>query len=93
VAFRLPFTRPTRRNDGVLDVGVNVSGLLFNGGYGGGNDYGLQVDYAALMRRFIGDLAARADVRVHLVCHVNSERLPRDDDGRVADALAAEFRA
>jgi len=72
VAFRLPFTRPTRRNDGVLDVGVNVSGLLFNGGYGGGNDYGLQVDYAALMRRFIGDLAARADVRVHLVCHVNS---------------------
>lgn len=91
VAFRLPFERPARRTSKRLEVGVNVSGLLFSGGYSGANAFGLQVDYAALMRRFIGALAGRKDVRVHLLCHVNSDRIARDDDGVVADQLAAEF--
>ncbi|WP_337188894.1 polysaccharide pyruvyl transferase family protein [Phenylobacterium sp.] len=91
VAFRLPFTPPAPRKEDVLEIGVNVSGLLYNGGYGGGNDYGLEVDYAELMRRFIRHHAARSDARVHLVCHVLSERLARDDDARVADVLAQEF--
>jgi polysaccharide pyruvyl transferase WcaK-like protein len=91
VAFRLPFERPPPRAKGPLEIGVNVSGLLFNGGYSGANEFGLSVDYADLMRRFIGACAARSDARVHLICHVNSDRLPMDDDGRVADRLAAEF--
>ncbi|MEW5685004.1 MAG: polysaccharide pyruvyl transferase family protein [Pseudomonadota bacterium] len=91
VAFRLPFDKPAPRSGEVLEVGVNVSGLLFNGGYGGSNEYGLDVDYADLMRRFIAEQVARPNVRVHLVPHVFSERLPVDDDGRVADLLAKEF--
>ncbi len=91
VAFRLPFERPVRAPGGPVEVGVNVSGLLFNGGYKGGDGFGLQVDYPTLMRRFIGEMAGRSGVRVHLVCHVFSERLPLDDDARVADLLAAEF--
>lgn len=91
VAFRLPFTAPPKRNGGPLEVGVNVSGLLFNGGYAGANEYGLDIDYADLMRRFIAGLIQRPEVRVHLVPHVFSERLPVDDDGRVADLLAKEF--
>jgi polysaccharide pyruvyl transferase WcaK-like protein len=93
VAFRLPFERPKRRRGGRLEVGVNVSGLLFNGGYTGGNEFGLQADYAELMRRFIAEISSRKDARVHLICHVNSARLARDDDGAVADRLAAEFPA
>lgn len=91
VAFRLPFDPPPPRAGDVIEVGVNVSGLLFNGGYGGANEYGLDVDYAALMRRFIAEQAAKPNVRVHLVPHVFSDRLPVDDDGRVADQLACEF--
>lgn len=91
VAFELPFTRPERPTDGLIHVGVNVSGLLFNGGYGGANEYGLDIDYAALMRRFIAAMTARRDVKVHLVPHVMSELMPVDDDGRVADMLALEF--
>lgn len=91
VAFRLPFDQPAPRQGGPIEVGVNVSGLLFNGGYGGSNEYGLEVDYADLMRRFIAEQVARPDVRVHLVPHVFSDRLPVDDDGRVADLLAKEF--
>lgn len=90
VAFRLPYTVPPKSSE-VLNVGVNVSGLLFNGGYGGANDYGMEVDYAALMRRFIAVQVARPGVKVHLVTHVISDRLPIDDDGRVADILKREF--
>lgn len=91
VAFRLPFERPARKPGGPLEIGVNVSGLLFNGGYGGANDYGLDVDYAALMRRFIAAQVARPDARVHLICHVFSDLIAADDDARVADRLAEEF--
>ena len=91
VAFQLPFKVPQRVRDGMLDVGVNVSALLVTGGYGGSNDYGLQVDYAQLMRRFIAEQAARKDVRVHLICHVFSERMEADDDARLADKLVQEF--
>lgn len=87
VAFRLPFTKPARAPGGPIEVGVNVSGLLFHIGKG----FGLEVDYAALMRRFIGALVARPDVRVHLICHVTSTRVQGDDDGEVADLLAREF--
>lgn len=91
VAFRLPFEKAKRRKGGPLEVGVNVSGLLFHGGYSGTNAFGLQADYAQLMRRFIGEMAGRKGVRVHLICHVNSDKIARDDDGTVADQLAAEF--
>ncbi len=93
VAFRLPFERPARRPSKRLEIGVNVSGLLFSGGYSGANEFGLDVDYAALMRRFIGAASARKDARVHLICHVNSDKLARDDDGAAADQLASEFPA
>lgn len=92
VAFALPFERRARGR-GPVEVGINVSGLLFNGGYGGGNQYGLDVDYAALMRGTIAALGERDDVAVKLFTHVVSETLPVDDDGRVADQLAREFPA
>lgn len=91
VAFRLPFERPPRAADGFTEIGANVSGLLFNGGYTGSNEFGLQVDYAELMRRFIAEMLKRPKTRVHLISHVTGNALPMDDDGRVADRLAAEF--
>jgi polysaccharide pyruvyl transferase WcaK-like protein len=91
VAFALPFERRRRRGGKTIEVGVNVSGLLFNGGYTGANEFGMQVDYADYSRRLIGELQRRAGVAVHLICHVNTDEMPQDDDGRVADRLAAEF--
>ena len=91
VAFALPFTRHAGFGTDRLDVGINISGLLFNGGYGGRNDYGLQADYPSLMRRLIAILLDRADVRAHVVTHANAPHLANDDDSRVADQLALEF--
>jgi polysaccharide pyruvyl transferase WcaK-like protein len=91
VAFALPFERRVKADASVTEVGLNVSGLLFNGGYSGGNEFGMQVDYAAYTRALISAFAERRSVRIHLISHVNAPALPQDDDGRVADLLAAEF--
>lgn len=91
VAFALPYdaqpkstTRPR--------IGINVSGLLFSGGYTGKNEFGIEVDYAALTRGLVAALLARGDVEVLLFGHVNSP-LPNDDDGVAVEALAREFPA
>lgn len=92
VAFRLPFTRPGQRPaDGKVRVGVNVSGLLFSGGYTGNNQFGLKIDYPATMRALLRDLTARAEVEVHLVSHVLEPHRPVEDDMQAARTLAAEF--
>lgn len=91
VAFALPYDDQSamRGADGSLRIGVNVSGLLFSEALSGRNRFGLEADYAVLMRRFIGDLVGREGVQVHLIAHANGDG--EDDDRRVADSLAAEF--
>ncbi len=92
VAFALPFEdRSSLRGAERLRVGVNVSGLLFQEAAAGTNRFGLEVNYAELMERFIGQLALRDDVEVHLITHANSNTMPEDDDGVVADALSARY--
>ena len=95
VAFALPFEdrsgeRGDRRN-GRIRVGVNVSGLLFTDAEAGRNRFGMQIDYAAYTRALLGALAERSDVDLHLVPHATARNLPDDDDGRIADRMAAEF--
>jgi polysaccharide pyruvyl transferase WcaK-like protein len=94
VAFELPFEdRSHLRGGPRLRVGVNASGLLFAEAERGSNRFGLSYDYATFTRRLIAALTARSDVEVHLVPHATSSRDPSDDDGALADRLAAEFPA
>ncbi len=93
VAFALPFQdRSAERGGARLRVGVNASGLLFTQAETGRNRFGLGYDYAALTRRLLTELTARQDIEVHLITHVASP-IADDDDGALADRLAAEFPA
>lgn len=92
VAFAMP-CEPWLREDSVLTIGVNVSGLLFNKGYDGKSSFGMEIDYARYTRSLLASLTARQDCRVHLICHVRSPAMPIDDDGRVAEQLLHEFPA
>jgi colanic acid/amylovoran biosynthesis protein len=91
VAFRLPFERREAPDDGQVHVGLNVSGLLYNGGYTGGNQFGLSLDYRALIERLGPALQAEPGVVLHLIGHVNSEQMPVEDDYRVCAELAARW--
>ncbi len=90
VALRLPYS-PRPRTDGAIKIGVNLSGLLFNGGYSGRNMFSLASDFASFGRALLAALAAVPNAEVHLVSHVISDTQAVEDDYRLAERLAGEF--
>ncbi|SET62970.1 polysaccharide pyruvyl transferase family protein [Oceanicella actignis] len=90
VAMGLPYEAPPRKNDGKVRIGLNVSGLLFNGGYSGKNQFSLKCDYPSVVRRLIQRLSEHENAEIHLIGHVQSRHIPVEDDQRVAEQLQAE---
>lgn len=88
VAFRLPYT-PSARVGGRIRVGLNVSGLLYKGGYSGRNELGLTIDYVDLTHRLIEAFAERK-VEIHLIPHVIAHG-GNDDDRSVIPALTQRY--
>jgi len=66
-------------------VGLNISGLLYHGGYTRDNMFGLACEYHTLVRGIVSNFAQQADQYVLLVPHV----LPADDLAVEDDSLAA----
>ncbi|WP_343504083.1 polysaccharide pyruvyl transferase family protein [Alloyangia pacifica] len=97
VAFHLPYVPRAKAHevDGKIHVGINVSGLLFAGGYTGKNEFGLKMDYPTLLRRLIREFSERDDCVVHLIGHViiDSASGAGEDDQRACEQLGAEFPA
>jgi polysaccharide pyruvyl transferase WcaK-like protein len=92
VALRLPYEAVLRDPAAPIRVGLNVSGLLMNGGYTGKNEFGLTMDYPGLIRDIIRHFQSQ-DCDIHLVPHVivAGGKLAREDDYRASAALQAEF--
>lgn len=95
VAMRLPYDPPAPRSPGgPVKVGINVSGLLMGGGYTGKNEFGLQMDYPALIRGLITYFQNHPDgCEVHLIPHVivRSGPMQAEDDYTASEKLHAEF--
>lgn len=94
VALRLPYVPPpARAPGGPVKVGLNISGLLMKGGYTNKNEFGLQMDYPALIRTLLRHFQAHPDgCEVHLVPHVITYRKDWiEDDYQPSAELAAEF--
>lgn len=91
VAFRLEFDKTQRPEDEVIRIGLNVSGLLFSGGYSGNNQFGLTLDYPALTRALLSEWTETPGVEVWLVPHVMPDDVPNDDDRWAIDILLLEF--
>lgn len=92
VAFALPWT-PAPTPTGRPRIGINVSGLLWRGGYTGRGEFNLGYDYKALMTGLIEALLAQDDCTVELICHVNGYVSSPDNDGSVADELVQRYPA
>lgn len=91
VAFALPFQKPVANKDGITRVGINVSGLLYNGGYGGKNEFNLTLDYKSLIERACEHFLNLDGVEVYLVPHVISDSLEVEDDLRASSKLVARY--
>lgn len=87
VAFTLPYDEQQKKTE---TVGINISGLLWNGGYSGGNQFGLTVDYPSFVKQIIAGFRTRGK-QVHLVAHVITDDIPVEDDYRVCLAIKQLF--
>lgn len=92
VALRLPFYPRAETNcQDRVKVGINVSGLLFNGGYTRDNMFGLKSDYQSLVRQAITYFLQKGNIEVHLVSHVVSPSNPVENDHLACKILAEQF--
>lgn len=72
VAFALPYTKENI-NNGKTNIGLNVSGLLWAGGYNHKNYFGLSFSYREFIERLIQRLLKDSSCVIHLVPHVIAE--------------------
>lgn len=80
VAFALPYIQnESEVEDGLIKVGINISGLLWNGGYTGYNEFGLLVDYKEYNYKIIEKLITSQKYEIYLIPHVISEESVEDD--------------
>ena len=56
-------------------IGINVSALLWNGGYNGKNQFGLKLDYRKYIYEIIRQCINEMQFEVHLIPHVYSSDL------------------
>ena len=89
VAFFLPYTR-VDLDKKWLHVGLNVSALLWHGGYTGDNQFGLKEDYKDMVCQIIEHFLALPNVQLHLIPHVISKEKV-EDDYSVAEMIARKY--
>lgn len=68
------------RTEKSVVVGLNISALLFNGGYSQENMFGLKIDYRELIYGVVDSLMKHKDVLVLLVPHVFTPHRTVEDD-------------
>lgn len=73
-------------------VGLNVSGLLFMGGYTQNNMFGLKTDYRRLVCEIIGHLIGEKGASVLLVPHVFGPKDHAESDAAACESLYAELK-
>ena len=78
---------------GALRVGINVSALLYSGGYTRNNMFGLREDYAGLIRRILESLLSNNRTDVILVPHVFRDKGDVEGDSWLCEQLFEELHA
>lgn len=90
VAFFMPFKRK-EFDKKFIHVGLNVSALLWHGGYTRDNQFGLKVDYPSLIRSIIDYFLGKANVKLHLIPHVVGSERHVENDYAVSFDLCEEY--
>lgn len=81
VAFFLPYHK-IEQEPSFIHVGINISALLWYGGYTRNNQFGLKCNYKNLVTEIIDYFLGIDNVQVHLIPHVvGAERTIENDYG------------
>lgn len=92
LAFMLPFDNSMFAVDRAKrNLGINISGLLWKGGFISDNQFDLTIDYKEYIRKVIKELLLQG-WSVHLIPHVlDAKDDAHDDDYRYIEMLHEEF--
>lgn len=90
LAFLLPYAKKETVSK-KRKLGINVSGLLWKGGFQENNQFGLTVDYRKYVREIIDGF--KDEFEIHLIPHV-IETVPHSLDGDlfIIDELAKDYK-
>ena len=92
IAFALPLSEDEYEMSNKPKIGINVSALLWNGGYNGENQFGLSMDYKDYIIGLIERIKNETDYEIHLIPHVISPNYNGlENDYRVCNELAEKY--
>lgn len=90
VAFFMPY-EVIKQDSAYTHVGINISALLWNGGYTRDNQFGLKCNYQNTVRKLIDYFLSLPKVKVHLIPHVVGEERGIENDYEVSYDLWREY--
>lgn len=80
VAFSLPYVKAPKEDDGLIWVGFNPSGLLWEGGYNRSNQFGLKTDYREYCFSTLATLVREEKYKIFLIPHVGTQKDERQEN-------------
>jgi polysaccharide pyruvyl transferase WcaK-like protein len=90
MAFMLPYTKDLYKFSNKGKVGINISGLLYRGGFHSENQFGLSLNYRELIDNLLLTLSDKYEV--HLIPHVvDLKQDAYDDDYKTCKMLHEKF--
>lgn len=92
MAFFLPYRKKTF-NSNFTHIGINISALLWNGGYTGKNEFGLKLDYKKIVFDIIEFFVQIPDTQVHLISHDLDLNRSLGNDYEVAVEICEKFES
>ena len=90
VAFFMPYEK-IEQNKEYTHIGLNVSALLWNGGYTRDNQFELRADYQDVIRSTIDIFLSMPRTKVHLIPHVVVSERHLENDYEVSYDLWREY--
>lgn len=90
MAFRLPYEKNMFQLPSNEKIGLNISGLLFKGGFHSDNQFGLSLNYRELIDKILKTLSPQKEV--HLIPHViDLKDDAYDDDYKICKLIHEKY--
>lgn len=97
MAFFLPYEKKVIPSNGKIRIGVNISGLLWEGGYTQNNQFGLKDDYQQVIYEILDFIHSQPEYEVYLIGHVVSQTASKsveiDEDTHVLKKVKEKYPA
>lgn len=90
VAFFMPYKK-IEQESGYTHVGLNISSLLWHGGYTRDNQFGLKCDYKKLVKEIINYFLSLKNTKIHLIPHVVEGERCIENDYEVSYEIWREY--